>query len=504
MLDSPGLQTSVALAAAAGFSLYHRMRQWKSSTTQEELLVQHQTFFAEVERASERSRSQGSTERRRGDVPMSAAEKPLPTVACSHVVAKPSGARPTAARATAASASRVVTTQTGEQAQAPASSSKKKKAKKRAKEEEEDIVEVEDDVEADMVEDLEDFLRHSRLRDTIKKAASDVRDGHRKQEERAQQQEERRVRKIEEEEEKRRQELEEKAKAKALPEIIGLPPPPPGVRVTTKEVPQAHGGGRGGGHLPRGDHQPESHRGRGGGRGKSGGRKGFGGPLGGGRGDALRSAPNVGGHARQDWQGEGRGVAGRGHGANAWNGTGGWFGAPVGSAAVGSGNVTGSQHWSIEEVSSSSPDAVGADWSHDAWSGGNFHGGFGGDGVGDGSGGDRGASWWDGWQGDNVWWDDAQDVRGVVDSGDAWWTADGDKFGGGKRGRGGTGKGSRDRGRGSSHGGRGLGRGASVGGGPRRHSSKDEAEDGDGKAPTQTRWVLKETSCDAESSALKE
>ncbi|CAK9075733.1 unnamed protein product [Durusdinium trenchii] len=104
------------------------------------LLMQHRAFAAEVERAWERSHS-NDLERRKA---------PHREVPSSHAPAP--GVRAV-----------------GETAEG----SKKRKKKKRAESEETFI--VDDELEAEVVEDLEDFLEHSRLRQTLKKTADELR-----------------------------------------------------------------------------------------------------------------------------------------------------------------------------------------------------------------------------------------------------------------------------------------------------------------------------------------
>mmetsp|Transcript_54537 Transcript_54537/g.97392 ORF Transcript_54537/g.97392 Transcript_54537/m.97392 type:complete len:319 (-) Transcript_54537:99-1055(-) len=136
--------------------IWKRYHQTKSRSEQEALLAQHQSFAAEVERAWERSHTHDAERRRapprtqqRGDWDS------------------------TAELAKAKSS----------QLEAEAASTKKKKKKKKDDEEEEEVFYVDDAVEAKVVEDLEDFLGHSRLRQALKNTANDMRESRQRRQE---------------------------------------------------------------------------------------------------------------------------------------------------------------------------------------------------------------------------------------------------------------------------------------------------------------------------------
>eukprot|EP00930_Biecheleria_cincta_P015413 TRINITY_DN12874_c0_g1_i1.p1 TRINITY_DN12874_c0_g1~~TRINITY_DN12874_c0_g1_i1.p1 ORF type:complete len:435 (+),score=131.53 TRINITY_DN12874_c0_g1_i1:25-1329(+) len=153
---------SLALGAAVFlFWQYQRSEQSRTKVEQEALLLQHQAFAAEVERAWERShaheaerrkvqnrtaaRGSGESEVQQRSVPSQASSSSQPS---SKAVVPPSlGAAP-----------------------------KKKKKKKRDEDEEDEIFEVDDKLEAEVVDGLEDFLQHSRLRQTLKSTAQGMRE----------------------------------------------------------------------------------------------------------------------------------------------------------------------------------------------------------------------------------------------------------------------------------------------------------------------------------------
>eukprot|EP00427_Karlodinium_veneficum_P042110 CAMPEP_0169250334 /NCGR_PEP_ID=MMETSP1016-20121227/36893_1 /TAXON_ID=342587 /ORGANISM="Karlodinium micrum, Strain CCMP2283" /LENGTH=474 /DNA_ID=CAMNT_0009331335 /DNA_START=162 /DNA_END=1583 /DNA_ORIENTATION=+ len=161
-------------------------KQWSSQAQQDAQVSEHRAFFAEVERAWERSHPERVERRHRERV-------------------KEFDQGPWDYRDNQKS----VPARVQEQIDIEASKKKKRKGKKN----EEDIVVVDDELEAEMVEDVEDFLLHSRLRDKIKGAAEDVRERQRRQEEKQRHLDER-----------KRKAEEEKDQPK-LPEVKGLPPP---------------------------------------------------------------------------------------------------------------------------------------------------------------------------------------------------------------------------------------------------------------------------------------
>mmetsp|Transcript_46354 Transcript_46354/g.110374 ORF Transcript_46354/g.110374 Transcript_46354/m.110374 type:complete len:530 (+) Transcript_46354:64-1653(+) len=146
-LDSPGVASAVAVAVISTVVVLHKWQQRLAKAAQEALLLQHQSFYAEVEQAWSRSHPAEVERRCEGD----------------STEAKSAAAVPQTAR---------------------------RRRRARSKEEEETI-EVEDDLEAEFVEDLEDFLQHSRLRGTLKKATEDRRHSQQRQQERQQLQEQR-------------------------------------------------------------------------------------------------------------------------------------------------------------------------------------------------------------------------------------------------------------------------------------------------------------------------
>lgn len=185
-LDSPGVASSLAIFVTLVYCGYKRWHEWTSQEKQDAQISEHRAFFAEVERAWERSHPERVERRHRervrefeqGAWDYRDNEKPTPVV------------------------------------KEPVQSDTSKKKKKKGKKSQDDIVVVDDEVEADMVEDVEDFLLHSRLRDKLKGAAEDVRERQRRQEEKQQQLEDR-----------RRKAEEEKNRPKEPEVKKGLPPP---------------------------------------------------------------------------------------------------------------------------------------------------------------------------------------------------------------------------------------------------------------------------------------
>ncbi|CAJ1408381.1 unnamed protein product [Effrenium voratum] len=139
VLGGPGMITVALVLAVSAIWVFQRS-QFRALGQQEELLMQHRAFAAEVERAWERSHAHD--ERRKGR------EAPA-------------------------------------QAHAPSAdgSTAKKRKKKKAREDDEETFIVDDELEAEVVEDLEDFLEHSRLRQALKKTADELRESQRRKEE---------------------------------------------------------------------------------------------------------------------------------------------------------------------------------------------------------------------------------------------------------------------------------------------------------------------------------
>ncbi|CAE7354414.1 PIP5K4 [Symbiodinium sp. CCMP2456] len=141
VLGSPGMVTVVLTVVMSGVWIFQRSQQFRARNEQEALLMQHRAFAAEVERAWERSHAH-EAERRR---PASTVPVPM--------------------------------TQT-----AGAESTAKKRKKKKSREDGEETFIVDDELEAEVVEDLEDFLQHSRLRQALKKTADDLRESQKRKE----------------------------------------------------------------------------------------------------------------------------------------------------------------------------------------------------------------------------------------------------------------------------------------------------------------------------------
>jgi len=156
-----GNQSILSVTMVSATSLYwiwKRYQQTKWRSEQETLLAQHQSFAAEVERAWERSHTH-DVERRRGAT-RSQPRGPNPDVEVPDRNGK------------------------SQQLEVEASTKKKKKKKKEDQEEEE-IFFVDDDVEAKVVEDLEDFLQHSSLRQALKNTANGMRESQQRRQEKA-------------------------------------------------------------------------------------------------------------------------------------------------------------------------------------------------------------------------------------------------------------------------------------------------------------------------------
>jgi len=142
VLGSPGMVTVVLTVVMSGVWIFQRSQQFRARNEQEALLMQHRAFAAEVERAWERSHAH-EAERRRP----ASSTVPVPT-------AQTAGAESTA----------------------------KKRKKKKSREDGEETFVVDDELEAEVVEDLEDFLQHSRLRQALKKTADDLRESQKRKE----------------------------------------------------------------------------------------------------------------------------------------------------------------------------------------------------------------------------------------------------------------------------------------------------------------------------------
>lgn len=192
-LDTPGSATSAVTAVVVLLYSIVRFQQWRVASEEEALRQKHLSFASEVEREFLRSQR----EQKKPAAPPSSQRTGGPPPAPS---AAPGAAAPAAP----------------------------KKPKKKKPKDEEDLVYVEDDLEAEVVEDLEDFLQHSRLRGKLKQTYDDLRQAQRRAEEKKQQ-EELRKQKLEQE----RQAAEKLKEEKPAP-TLGLPPPPP-----RKEGPRA-------------------------------------------------------------------------------------------------------------------------------------------------------------------------------------------------------------------------------------------------------------------------
>lgn len=137
VLGSPGMVTAALVLLVSLVWAAQRSQQFRAKNEQEALLMQHRAFAAEVERAWERSHANG-LERRK-------APNAVAVSVPSHTASTAEG------------------------------SSKKRKKKKRTEDGDEETFIVDDELEAEVVEDLEDFLEHSRLRQTLKKTADELR-----------------------------------------------------------------------------------------------------------------------------------------------------------------------------------------------------------------------------------------------------------------------------------------------------------------------------------------
>lgn len=137
VLGSPGMVTAALVLLVSLVWAAQRSQQFRAKNEQEALLMQHRAFAAEVERAWERSHANG-LERRKAPTAVAVS---VP----SHTASTVEG------------------------------SSKKRKKKKRTEDGDEETFIVDDELEAEVVEDLEDFLEHSRLRQTLKKTADELR-----------------------------------------------------------------------------------------------------------------------------------------------------------------------------------------------------------------------------------------------------------------------------------------------------------------------------------------
>ena len=146
VLGSQGMMTAASVLVVSLIWVAQSSQQFRAKGEQEALLMQHRAFAAEVERAWERSHA-NDLERRK------APHNHHNNHNHNHHTSVPS-------QATNANAE---------------GSSKKRKKKKRAEEGDEETFIVDDELEAEVVEDLEDFLEHSRLRQTLKKTADELR-----------------------------------------------------------------------------------------------------------------------------------------------------------------------------------------------------------------------------------------------------------------------------------------------------------------------------------------
>merc|ERR1719240_1781315 len=110
--------TSALVVLAGALAGFHKWRQWRGKVAQEALLTKHRSFFAEVERAWERSHPHLAEQERRRNRTRTSTEEELEELHDDH--------------------------------QESAATAKKRKNKRR-----EEIVEVEDNFEAEVVEDIE-------------------------------------------------------------------------------------------------------------------------------------------------------------------------------------------------------------------------------------------------------------------------------------------------------------------------------------------------------------
>ncbi|CAE8667375.1 unnamed protein product, partial [Polarella glacialis] len=162
-LDGPGALTSLVAGVCGLVWTAQRFHSDRAKTEHEALLLQHRVFAAEVERAWERSHIH-EAERRKDQRPAVVSTQGLQRSQATVRAAVPAAASGLAEGATLAS--------------------KKAKKKRRKEEAEEDIFFVEDDLEAEVVQDLEDFLEHTQLRLALKKTADGLRQSQQKQEDR--------------------------------------------------------------------------------------------------------------------------------------------------------------------------------------------------------------------------------------------------------------------------------------------------------------------------------
>eukprot|EP00931_Biecheleriopsis_adriatica_P117484 TRINITY_DN929_c0_g1_i2.p1 TRINITY_DN929_c0_g1~~TRINITY_DN929_c0_g1_i2.p1 ORF type:complete len:479 (-),score=118.71 TRINITY_DN929_c0_g1_i2:51-1487(-) len=153
----PGVLSFALVLVACLIWAMQRSENFKAKSEQEALLMQHRAFAQEVELAWERSHHEA--ERRRGQSRHDAA-----------------------GTASGRSDKSAISSQRQSQ-EVDSSTSSRKKKKKKANEDDEDLFIVDDELEAEVVEDLEDFLQHSRLRQTLKKTAGDMRESQKRKEE---------------------------------------------------------------------------------------------------------------------------------------------------------------------------------------------------------------------------------------------------------------------------------------------------------------------------------
>uniref|UniRef100_A0A7S4VVY0 Uncharacterized protein n=1 Tax=Alexandrium monilatum TaxID=311494 RepID=A0A7S4VVY0_9DINO len=454
-LKSSGSLTSLVALAALTLALLRKFQQWQAKCEQEALLLQHQAIAAEIEVAWERSRPQEIERRREArpamrqiaapplqprsprQVGTTATRGPGAADVCDSPVRGPVGVVPGGLAVAASRAvqelppalqASVPVSQPLQPRNAPlpsgaspatpatAAPSAAPTAKKKKKKKVEEAIVVEDELEAEVVEDLEDFLQHSRLRSALKSTAGVIRESQRRQEEKRQHQEE--LRQLQLEEQQRLEQLPEPTKPEGNSEggILRLPSPssvlPPKPAAPGKQRPQAGAeserreptgtqqrrGERGGGPAKAARDEPqEPHGERRSGRGERRSSRGEIGrrPVGAGRAEARPR----GGGGDKSWEQ---------HGSDGWWGDG-WAAAE--DEATADGTAPNPQEAYVGGANEGSP---GFGWERADWRG--------------------GGGWWDGWQ---EWWGD-----------DAVWTGGGSRSGGGGRGRGrGAGRGRGGRGR---------------------------------------------------------
>lgn len=201
-LKTPGVFSSVTFLLVGLLWAAIRCRQWYGKAEQEALLQQHQVFAAEVDRAYWRSnqheveRRQQRATRQPGESPRVEASPKVPPEVVDETL-------------------------------------KKRKTKKKKSAQETFV--VEDELEAELVEGVEDFLQHARLRNFLKQTTDDVRQSHKRQEEKKQNLEAARLESIEQKVAERHKakdmkEMKETALAKEQEEAKGKPMKAKGAR----------------------------------------------------------------------------------------------------------------------------------------------------------------------------------------------------------------------------------------------------------------------------------